>query len=85
MKKDMGGGTILDLGIYTVQIAQLAMAAEKPSKIAATGHMNEEGVDLGISASMVYSEGRTATIVTSAEVIYLIFDYISSMKSSKLL
>jgi len=67
MKKDMGGGTILDLGIYTVQIAQLAMAAEKPSKIAATGHMNEEGVDLGISASMVYSEGRSATIVTSAE------------------
>jgi len=67
LKKDMGGGTILDLGIYTVQIAQLAMQAEKPCKIAAIGHLNEEGVDVGISASMMYSKGRSATIVTSSQ------------------
>jgi len=67
LKKDMGGGTILDLGIYTIQIAQLAMQAEKPSKIAAIGHLNDEGVDVAISASMMYSRGRTATLVTSSQ------------------
>ena len=51
-----------------LQIAQLVMGAEKPSKIAAVGHLNEHGVDMGISASLTYSKGRTATVVTSAKV-----------------
>ena len=44
------------------------MGAENPSKIAAVGHLNEHGVDVGISASLTYSKGRTATVVTSAKV-----------------
>ena len=58
-----------------IQIAQLVMGAEKPAKIAAVGHLNEHGVDVGISASMTYSQGRTATIVTSAKVFQLFINW----------
>jgi len=64
----LGGGTVLDLGIYCVQLAQLAMGKEKPEKIIAGGHLGPEKVDESTSATLLYSGGRTATLVTSAVV-----------------
>ncbi|GIZ04671.1 trans-1,2-dihydrobenzene-1,2-diol dehydrogenase [Caerostris extrusa] len=38
---------------------------EKPQKIAAVGHLNEDGVDLSMTCSLQYSNNRTATVTTS--------------------
>jgi dihydrodiol dehydrogenase / D-xylose 1-dehydrogenase (NADP) len=42
-KKELGGGTVIDLGVYTVYFSQLVMGQERPEKIVATGHLNEDG------------------------------------------
>lgn len=61
----MGGGTVLDLGVYTIQVAQWALQQE-PKTIRATGKLNEQGVDMAVEAQIDYGSGRTARIVTSA-------------------
>lgn len=63
-QKALGGGTILDLGIYTVNLIQLAFNNETPEKIVAVGQVNEDGVDLSVSAALSYSKGRSATLRT---------------------
>uniref|UniRef100_A0A182SXU8 Trans-1,2-dihydrobenzene-1,2-diol dehydrogenase n=1 Tax=Anopheles maculatus TaxID=74869 RepID=A0A182SXU8_9DIPT len=49
--KSLGGGTVLDLGVYTIQVAMWAFQAE-PVKIDAAGQLNDEGVDVGITAKL---------------------------------
>jgi len=66
-KKDLGGGTILDLGIYTIQVAQLVFGGEVPT-VVASGHMGEDGVDESTSTTLIYKNGRTATLVTHSRV-----------------
>ncbi len=41
-KKELGGGALLGLGIYAVQLAFLVLG-EEPQKIMATGYLNENG------------------------------------------
>lgn len=55
----------MDLGVYTIQIAQLAFQ-QKPHSIEATGKLNDEGVDLEVSAKLVYGDNKIATMKTSA-------------------
>ena len=66
-KKELGGGSILDLGIYTIQLAQLVYGGEEPT-VTASGHLGEEGCDESASISLTYSNGRTATLVTHSRV-----------------
>lgn len=66
-KKDLGGGTILDLGIYTIQVAQMVFGGEVPT-VVASGHMGEDGVDESTSTTLIYKNGRTATLVTHSRV-----------------
>lgn len=63
-KKNQGGGTILDLGVYTVQLAQWAFG-EPPKSIKATGTLNDDGCDMEMQAELQYSTG-VAKIRTSA-------------------
>ena len=67
-KKELGGGTVLDLGIYCVQLASLVFGGERPDKILASGHLNQEGTDESTSTTLVYSGGRTATLITHSRV-----------------
>lgn len=64
----MGGGAILDIGVYNIQLISLIFGGERPIKIAAGGHLNEDGVDLSSSATLIYSGGRTATTVAHGRV-----------------
>lgn len=64
-KKSQGGGTILDLGVYAIQVAQWAFR-EPPMSVKATGKLNEEGVDLEMVAELTYSGNRKAHLKTSA-------------------
>ncbi|ODM97442.1 Trans-1,2-dihydrobenzene-1,2-diol dehydrogenase [Orchesella cincta] len=63
--KELGGGTILDIGVYNIQFVSLVMGGQKPEKIIATGTMNEHGVDDSSSTTLIYPNGVTATIVTN--------------------
>ncbi|CAD7085588.1 unnamed protein product [Hermetia illucens] len=65
-KKTMGGGTVLDLGVYTIQVSQWAFR-EPPKSIKATGELNEEGCDLAMKAELTYPNGGKSFIETSAK------------------
>lgn len=64
-KKTLGGGTVLDLGVYTIQVAQWAFD-EAPTSITASGTLNDEGCDLAMNAVLSYGGDRVANIATSA-------------------
>ena len=59
-----GGGTILNMGVYTIQMVCLAFGHEKPNRITAVGHLNEDRVDFCMSALLTYPGNRTATMLT---------------------
>ena len=42
-EKSLGGGCVLDLGVYAVQMALLVYDHEEPEKIIASGILNDEG------------------------------------------
>lgn len=64
IKKDMGGGILLDIGVYAIQFVELCFP-EKPESIKASGKINKEGVDLYFEAKLTYSGGRIANIICS--------------------
>jgi predicted dehydrogenase len=68
--KQLGGGTVLDIGVYCVQFASFALGGEKPTKIVAAGHLNADGIDESTSATLLYPNGKTATLVTHGRAKY---------------
>ena len=65
-KNDLGGGVILDLGIYTIQVSQWAFQ-EPPLKVVARGELNSEGIDVDMKTELHYSGGRIARMHCSAK------------------
>lgn len=61
----MGGGTIIDMGVYTTQLCQWVFQ-EEPVSIQATGVLNDDGVDLEMSGELTYSGNKVGKIKTSA-------------------
>lgn len=61
---ELGGGTILDFGIYTIQ-ASLWAFGEYPKEIKATGDVNENGVDVRMNAELTFNNGGKSYIKTS--------------------
>lgn len=57
----MGGSAILDLGIYTLQLAQYIFKDE-PIKVTAVGELNDDGVDLVDTVILEYAGGRRAVL-----------------------
>jgi dihydrodiol dehydrogenase / D-xylose 1-dehydrogenase (NADP) len=66
--KELGGGGVLDIGVYCVQLTSMVFKGEKPQKVIAGGHVNSHGVDESTSTTCVYSNGRTATLITHCRV-----------------
>jgi len=60
---ELGGGTLLDLGVYVVNFAQMILG--KPQRITASGILGETGVDVESSLMLEYDGGRTALLSTS--------------------
>lgn len=60
----MGGGTILDLGVYAIQFCQFIFE-EEPLSIQATGVLNDDDVDVEVTAEFKYSNNGVARIKTS--------------------
>ncbi|XP_055296396.1 trans-1,2-dihydrobenzene-1,2-diol dehydrogenase-like [Sitodiplosis mosellana] len=63
-KKDLGGGTVVDLGVYLIQFCQWVYE-QAPKSINARGTLNEEGVDLEMFAEMTYGDNKMAKIKSS--------------------
>ncbi|XP_060072787.1 trans-1,2-dihydrobenzene-1,2-diol dehydrogenase-like [Ylistrum balloti] len=64
-EKALGGGCMLDIGIYTVQLACMVFD-EMPEKIVAEGVLNEQGVDEGACIILKYKGGRMANLAYSS-------------------
>lgn len=62
--KGLGGGTVLDLGVYTIQVILWAFRTA-PTKIVAKGKLNEEGVDMEVSAELHFPNGGVGKMHTS--------------------
>lgn len=62
-KMDLGGSSVLDLGVYTLQLAVLLFGS-KPTTVKAAGHLNSDGVDESMSCVLTYPGGKTACLST---------------------
>lgn len=60
----LGGGTLLDIGIYPIQLAFM-IYGEKPQEIISSAYMGQTGVDERTSMIFRYDGGRFATLTTS--------------------
>jgi predicted dehydrogenase len=56
--KDLGGGSLLDIGIYPVFLALLILG--KPQQIEALAHMGATGVDVDCGILLKYPDGKMA-------------------------
>jgi predicted dehydrogenase len=61
--KELGGGALLDLGVYPVSFAQWMLGA--PQRVVATGGIGPTGVELDADLLLAYSGARSALLSTS--------------------
>jgi predicted dehydrogenase len=59
----LGGGALLDLGVYVVSFAQMLLGT--PERVTAAGSLAPTGVDAEASLLLAYGDGRSATLMTS--------------------
>jgi len=59
----LGGGALLDLGVYVVSFAQMLLGT--PERIVAAGSVFPSGADAEAALLLDYADGRTATLTTS--------------------
>jgi predicted dehydrogenase len=57
---DLGGGALLDLGVYPVSLAHLLLGA--PTTVAASATLTPEGVDAGTGMLLGYDSGAVALL-----------------------
>jgi predicted dehydrogenase len=60
---ELGGGTILDLGVYLVNLAQMVLG--DPAQVTATGSLVRTGVDGESTYLLSYHDGRAAMLRAS--------------------
>jgi predicted dehydrogenase len=60
---ELGGGAMLDLGVYLVSFAQMVLGT--PTSVSALGSLEPSGVDAAASLLLGFPAGRTATLMCS--------------------
>ncbi|MBM7807263.1 putative dehydrogenase [Geodermatophilus bullaregiensis] len=60
---ELGGGALLDLGVYVVSFAQMLLGA--PDTVTTAGSTYPTGVDAEAALLLGWDDGRTATLTTS--------------------
>lgn len=65
-KKELGGGNVLDMGVYAIQAALFAFR-QYPKSIKATGVLNDDdGVDTSFQAELTFPNGGKAHLKCGA-------------------
>ncbi len=64
--RSLGGGAVLDLGIYPVQLASLVLGT--PDRVSARGHLGETGVDEQVAAVLGHPNGALAAVKAAIRV-----------------
>jgi predicted dehydrogenase len=59
----LGGGALLDLGVYVASFAQMLLGT--PERVVAAGSLFASGADAEATLLLDYADGRTATLMTS--------------------
>ena len=59
----LGGGAVLDLGVYVVSFAQMVLGT--PDHVAAQGVIGPSGVEIDATILLGFPEGTSATLTTS--------------------
>ena len=68
VNKELGGGSILDIGCYPMSISRHAVGAAhgknfmNPVSIEGQGELNSQGIDLNASAKLVFEDGSLAEV-----------------------
>jgi predicted dehydrogenase len=57
---ELGGGSVLDLGVYPISLAQHFLGT--PDSVAATGTLYPNGVDASAVIQLSYADGRAASV-----------------------
>nr|XP_046227942.1 trans-1,2-dihydrobenzene-1,2-diol dehydrogenase [Scatophagus argus] len=65
VQKELGGGAMLDLGIYCLQFICMVYNGEKPESIQAMGVCLETGVDETVAVTLKFSKNRMAVFTSS--------------------
>jgi predicted dehydrogenase len=67
LRRELGGGALLDVGCYTVNVARWILG--EPVGVAASAHLSErpDGVDMTMSAFLRFGSGATALAWSSFE------------------
>jgi len=60
---ELGGGALLDLGIYPVALASMILG--QPLRVTSTGHLGATGVDEQGAIVLAYDQGRLAVLFTA--------------------
>ncbi len=60
---ELGGGALLDVGLYPVQLAHMLLGA--PDDVTATAEIGETGVDEQIAVVMAYADGPLAVAMAA--------------------
>lgn len=65
--KELGGGGILDVGVYPLQFVQYLYRGLKPIKFVGAGHLNEHGTDDTAGAVILYPNNKIGIISCSTK------------------
>jgi predicted dehydrogenase len=60
---DLGGGALLDLGVYPLSLASMLIGA--PARITSLAHLGATGVDEQASITLGYDQGQVSTLYAS--------------------
>lgn len=64
----MGGGSILDIGVYTLHLVDTILGPDKPVFIKSKGTLNCHGTDENMSAILEYPGGKIAVVSVHTKV-----------------
>jgi predicted dehydrogenase len=60
--RELGGGALLDAGVYPVSLASLVFGGKKPEAVSSLMYLGETGIDEEVSALLSYGGPRMAVI-----------------------
>ncbi|XP_069030532.1 trans-1,2-dihydrobenzene-1,2-diol dehydrogenase [Embiotoca jacksoni] len=66
VQKELGGGAVLDVGVYCLQFILMVYNGEKPECVQATGICRETGVDETVVVTLKFSKNRMAVFTCSS-------------------